>query len=561
MAAKDVEGHSRLEEAKNRAKVLVGTMERGSGAAVIAFDDSAEMVQPFTTDTAILRSAIDSIRQTDRRSRLQLAYQMAQTAAASGERTPETDIKPQVFVFSDGRVADAAGLRFDGMVHYDRIGSDQAANIAIVALSAKRNYERPTEVQIFARLANYGTQIAKPMVQLSIDGKSARLASTVLFPEAWTDVQRKSHQDAGEHPADSVEFSIELNGSALVKLEQMQKKGDALSADDAAWIVVPPPEPLRVMLVTEGNYFLEKAVQSLNLKEPATITPRVYESAFNQEKNNPGQFDVVLFDRYGPRRLPPAGSFIYFGAVPPGLKLSAAMENGKPMLIEGVSVLDWKRDHPMLRYLSLGRLYIGQALKLQVPPEAQVLVDGDKGPLMVLFRESRRTHLVVAFDLLQSNWPVRVSFPLFMANAMHYLAIGSEMDVRQSYPPGSTPRVLRIELQKVDPGLKQVQLDGPMGRLAIPIPSAGDFALPALDRVGVYSTSPPIPHFEQLAVNLLDADESNLMPLDHPPGGIGTAVAANNGKSRVEWGWWVIAVIVLPLLLVEWWVYTRRVHL
>ena len=33
-----------------------------------------------------------------------------------------------------------------------KIGSDTAENVAIVALNARRNYERPTEVQVFARL-------------------------------------------------------------------------------------------------------------------------------------------------------------------------------------------------------------------------------------------------------------------------------------------------------------------------------------------------------------------------------------------------------------------------
>jgi uncharacterized protein YegL len=561
MATKDVEGHSRLEEAKSRAKALVGTMERGSAAAVVAFDDSAEMVQPFTGDLGALRSAIDAIGQTDRRSRLKPAYQLVEALGAQNGASQTDQNRPEVFVFSDGRMADGNELRFDGQVQYIRIGTDQADNIAIVSMSAKRNYERPTEVQIFARLANYGSKVVKPMVQLSVDGQSIRIDSAVLFPDGWTDEQRKASEQGGVKAKDSIEFTIELDRSALVKIEQMQKEGNALSADDSAYVVVPPPKTLRVMLVTGGNYFLEKAIKSLNLKDPAIVTPGVYESAFKQENDNPGRFDVILFDRYQPKQLPPAGSFIYFGAVPPEGKLTVAMDQDRPQILRDVSVLDWKRDHPMLRYLSLGRVYVGEALKLQVPSEAEVLVDGDKGPLMALYREGRRTHLVVAFDLLQSNWPVRVSFPLFMANAMQYLAIGSEMDVRQSYPPGSTPQVSRIDLQKVDSQLKQVHLDGPMGDLAVEVPPTGDFVLPSMDRVGVYTTRPPVPHYERLAVNLLDANESNLMPLDHPPGDIGTAIADGGGKSRVEWWWWIIAVAVLPLLVVEWWVYTRRVHL
>src|SRR6202000_2952673 len=62
MSAKDIQGgkSSRLEEAKKRAKELVDSMGRHARGMVIAFDDSAETIQPWTTDAAALRRAIDS---------------------------------------------------------------------------------------------------------------------------------------------------------------------------------------------------------------------------------------------------------------------------------------------------------------------------------------------------------------------------------------------------------------------------------------------------------------------------------------------------------------------
>src|SRR6187397_950198 len=55
MSASDMKGgRTRLDEAKRRAKELVDSMQRGATAMVVAFDDSAETLQPFTTDTAAL---------------------------------------------------------------------------------------------------------------------------------------------------------------------------------------------------------------------------------------------------------------------------------------------------------------------------------------------------------------------------------------------------------------------------------------------------------------------------------------------------------------------------
>ena len=82
--------------------------------------------------------------------------------------------------------------------------------------------------------------------------------------------------------------------------------------------------------------------------------------------------------------------------------------------------------------------------------------------------------------------------------------------------------------------MKELKLKGPMGTIKVPIPDTGDVVLPALNKVGVYTLDPPVPQFEKIAVNLLDANESNLLPVDQPPGGIGVAIAAKAPANR---GW------------------------
>ncbi len=135
------------------------------------------------------------------------------------------------------------------------------------------------------------------------------------------------------------------------------------------------------------------------------------------------------------------------------------------------------------------------------------------------------------------------------------------MDVRPAFEPGASPRIQRALVQKSAPTAKELVLTGPLGRRVVPVPTEGDVTLPALDRVGVYALDPPVPPFDQVAVNLLDFNESNVLPIDQAPGGIGETLQTGAGKSRLELWWWLVACGALPLLLVEWWVYTRRVHL
>jgi hypothetical protein len=570
MAAKDVDGakRTRLEEAKRLALEVVDSMSREDNACVIAFDDAAVTLCPLSPDTAKLRLAINSVEQTDRRSKLKLAYQLADAQSAFIPEQNRANVRPRVFLFSDGRAADAESLTLHGDLKFEPIGSTQTGNIAIVAFSAKRNYENPTEVQIFARLANFGSEPVDADVNLSVatDFTSGpptfqlnRTERVKLVPERWTDKERDDATKKGVIHADSVAFKLALATAGVIRVEQMNKEGDALSADDMAQVVVPPPKSLSVLLVTDNNPFLERFKTTMQLKDFDVLNPIGYEDA------KPAKYDVVIYDRYDPKFLPQTGNFLYFRAVPPAGRIKRAMQGIKPLYNADSSILDWKRDHPILRDINLGKLgMIGPSMKLDLPPVGvERLIEGSRGPLAVIAREGRSTHLVVAFDVLESVWPLRMSFPVFFYQALQYLALGSEMDVRESFAPGATPSIPLGDLRRVAGDRQQLRINGPMGSKDVKIPDAGDFVLPALDRVGLYTfpdLPEPIPGHDKLAVNLLDANESNLVPLvGAAPGNVGE-VQVSTGKSRVELWWWLSALAV-PLLLIEWFVYTRRVHL
>jgi hypothetical protein len=572
MSATNADGKTtRLDEARRRAKELVNAMPREATAMVIAFDDRAEMMQPWTTDTNLLRQAIDRVQPTDRKTKLKLAYQLAEAKLFFIPEQNRSNVEPpDVRVFSDGRALDANELSIKSPVTLERVGDDTAANVAVVALNAKRNYERPTEVQVFARLANFGPEPVASSVELTVDGQPVQTGSSTavyLLPERWSERQRQEYaRKAGNRQESaSVEFQLDLTQSAVVRVEQTRKEGDALAADDVAQVVVPPPKQLSVLLVSDGNYFLELVMRSQpQLAKMDVMSPVAF------EENKPGDYDVYVFDRYKPKQLPQAGNFMYFGTVPDGLRVKAVRDPaGAPVMLEyaedAATVLDWDRDHPILRGPSFNQMWVSRSLKLDVPLDSQVLIDGMKGPLVVLHRENNAVHLITAFDILDSTLPippVSQSFVLFIYNTLEYLAVGSDMDVRQTLEPGSTPRIPRSALVKGggDPIKQLALLDPAGGRTPLTVPDAGDFVLPGLERVGIYQTDPPIPQFERMAVNLLDPNESNLIPAASAPGGKPEDVKEGSGLVRRDL-WRYLMMGGIAMLFVEWWVYTRRVHL
>ena len=112
--------------------------------------------------------------------------------------------------------------------------------------------------------------------------------------------------------------------------------------------------------------------------------------------------------------------------MPQGLRLKIApAPDGRPETAKDVTVAKWNRDHPVLRGLLLDKVFVETSAKVvAAAPESEVLVAGNDpaAPLVVLHREGGRTLLVLPFDLLKSNWPLKVSFPVFMHQAAEYLA-------------------------------------------------------------------------------------------------------------------------------------------
>ena len=599
MNAADGEGGgTRLDEAKRRAGALIGTMGRDAEAMVVAVSEGGtKVLQSMTGDPAALRAAIDSVEPTDRPTALKIAYEYANSNSGNYDAANQVqDDLADVFLFSDGRVPgeDVAELSLRGRMRYERVGKAETPNLAVVAASARRNYERPVEVQVFARVNNFGPEPASGRVRVSVgridpndpeaalEYQAVSLAPIAVSvpPARWLDPEwRASHPEEAKTAdetlatlprVDSVDVKLDLVEAAVVRVELVDAN-DALAADDAAHVLVPPPEPLKVLTVTRDNYWLERWLGALNLESQQTMTPDAYEAAV------PTDYNVIVFDAYSPQKLPASGTFVFSGGLPPAEATdikAVTNDAGVEMFYDASEILDWERDHPMLGGLNLARLWVGEGRLLTVPVGADQIMEGVKGPMLIVERKAARTNVVFSFDLTQSNWPVQKTFPAFGYQMFQYLAAGEDVRVRESVRPGSVVSVPRSNLDRADGGRGvggSITLVTPAGRSEVePVPPDGASATPLgpLEQVGVYATRPTIPQFERIAVSLLDETESNLLPAETDPGNLSglepaaatAAAQADEGASvrDVEWWWWLVAAAAAVLTL-EWVVYTRRV--
>ena len=553
MNATDVKPR-RLDVAKEQAKVFIESIRSGSAvslgegadhAMVIAFDRHAKVMCNFTSDKRQLAAALDAIEPSDGQSRLGEAVTVARAFAQSPDvegnpRSAETPAR--LVLFSDGRIGDldTVVLESDELV-FHRIGESQD-NVAITALNARRSYEQPQQVEIFASLANYGVEPVTRDVQLALDGNVRAVRSVTIPPR---------EAQAGDVPFQpgqvAVNFSLSHSEGGVLEVRQLG--ADALARDDAAWSILEPPRRLSVLLVTKGNPVLESALQACPLARLDPCTPAGFDALDPVAFTARPRYDVIVLDNHVPAHRPQC-RYLVFGPPPNGIDVNSPRE------LDNQVIVDWRSQHPVLQYVNLTNLFAPKSRKLELPRDADVLAEFNESPALALVRRQGSTYLLVGFDILQSNWPFEPSFVLFCYNAVSFLGaqVGSagrhELAVSEPISIENVPAETTLTLTR--PEDTKVELT--------PDPS-GTVRFAATQRIGVYAVEGPDQPRRVYAVNLLDAEESRIEPQDEIKFS-GVAIAAQEQLlQRANVPLWPLLVLAaLVLVCLEWLAYNLRVR-
>lgn len=564
----EADGRTRFEHAKEQGVRLVKTLNRTSGrwwslftgeaaqtrVMVIAFADRAIPIAPFTYNTSSLVGLIDDLEPTDEQTNLREALELAEARMSQTtiEQTADSPEASKIVLISDGCVPDVGDL----VLRTDRVELIQVGetddNVGITSLRTQRNYEKPEVLQAFLQVENFSAKPVTTDLSIYINGVLESVKDVRLGPRLTAEQLAGRADDAEAAPtAASLAFDLVLNEEAL--LEARIARSDRLSVDNVAQTIVPAPRKLRVLLVSEKNFFLEAILRSLPLDEFAYLTPGEYESAAVSDLIADGrpQFDVIVLDRVNTSRLPP-GNYLFFGAMP---EVAGAGVAGPD---ESMIFQWWDETHPVMRNVEPYEVYGYQGLQLELPESASVIAEGQRGPLIARWADEGRQFLIVAFavDIGHSNWWREPSFPLFVDNAIRFLGSGAAFADEGPLRPGSVLRIVgdadqeRVELRRPDGELVSIRAD-----------LEGVARYHGTNRVGLYQVESDTENKQRFAVNLESASESAIRPgADLEIGNVAVAEGGQIETSTPEiWRWFIGAA--LAIVLFEWWVYNRRVML
>lgn len=524
MASTDVSGGAdRLDVAKQKALQILETIGAEDQIMLVNFNDQLQPLSPFVNEASLLETPIRNLKVSASGTKYTDALQFAADSLRDKKRG-------ELIVLSDGASFDKAmmdDVSFDEntTVRHLKLG-ESAGNIAITAFSVRRYLANKLDYELFVGLQNLFERDIEVELQIWADGRQVDRKLKTIKASGTLQEFFPAQAVSGERL------------EARVKVLTSDAR-DVFPLDDRAYALLPPVEKSRVLLVSPGNLYLEGTLLLNHNIDLDKVTP----DAYDPQKHGEGQYDVVFVDRVIPDNLSEQGHFVF---------VDPSGENS-PWEVSGAYkdpiITTYKKSHPLMRWIGMRDINIGYASKLRLDRKDSVVASAMGAPIIVTRDEPGRRMVAIAFDIRNSDLPLRVAFPVLMINLVDYFQL-DDSDLIQNFSTGETWSV------KVSEQEGEATVTEPDGHTR-KVPIYNNRALVYGNQVGFYEVKTASDQ-QLIAANLSDPEESKIAPSEIALPDKSVVQDSNSlfFDRKELWIWALLAV--LGMLLLEWVTYNRR---
>ena len=514
---------------------------------------------PFTGHQKTLRQAIEAIQPTDIETDLNPAVDLAYTVA-------RTKPNPEIIVLSDFQAVSEALLTTFQKARTQNVSTEEAEKIKLHLLRIGEEMDNVgiTQFRVRKSITNaFDYQTLLTVVNASAAEKRCNVE--LYFNENLFDVRPYTLAPGESRSEIFGNFAFEGG-----KLKAVLDVKDALHTDNVAYATLPKREPISVLLVANDNPFLEKVLSVDEKLALSVVTPAEYDPAATG-------YQVIIFDQFSP---PTLGDGNYMFIYPP-----KANEGGTAMWDIGESletpiITDWERTHPILRHVHLENVQIGEAYQVNPPPTAHVLARSFESPVLFVDVTPTRKIVFAAINLLQSDLPLRIAFPVIIANTIQWFQQSEGIQEYQLH----TGEVLRYKMEAQEKPQTQPNLQGdvpaentPMtvkvtgpGEKTWDVPIENDALLfEQTHQAGFYELRPSYKPVNETApeaeaekkvwaVNLASETESHIGTAEGIEDLLTDSELIGGGAFFRYPPWLYLVFLAVILSVVEWFLYQRR---
>ncbi|MBQ9518473.1 MAG: VWA domain-containing protein, partial [Firmicutes bacterium] len=359
MQSEDVKP-TRLDEAKKQACSLIDGKEPGKIVSVVTLNKNPQITANMQTDKFVLKAAVNAIEPT-------FGGVDTEKAAALIDSLNSKDTK--VYVFGDGKNV------FSGCDYIDV--SENNENCAVTALNTRINENGG--VSVFAVAENRGTKPVEKSVNIFADNKIIESFLVTIQPNSKTQVLA----DTDFMPSEVV---AELSPN------------DSLKADDTRYCSVAGDSIKKVLLITQGNVFLERALN-------AQPDVELYKGS---EYSGAQGYDCYVFDGVAVDKYPTDGDLMFFGVEGKNLFKTTDSEDIKD------EILPTGRGN----YFNDLNFSVRKSRGIESTSLDAMLTEGDR-TIMAQGKINGQSVFACGFDLHDSDLPLKMDFPILIYNILN----------------------------------------------------------------------------------------------------------------------------------------------
>ena len=403
---------TRFDQARRVATSYLNRASPHQPVALLAAESAPRVVVGLTGEERSLLAGLDELGPTDAGGRIEDAVRLAADLLAAhpgGKRV--VVVTDQPFDFAQPK---DAPVQIETRL-IPAASDAPCENVGLTRLTARPLPNSPETDALLVEIENFGPHRQTGNVELSFEGQLLDVKPFDLAPgEHRTDI----------YPALAARARIANPRGWLhahLDLSPEGKAADAYAPDDDAYAVVPPPQPLRVLLVTRGNWFLENLLKADDRVQFDQLEPGAFQPA------QAAGFDAVVLDGFVPEGWTagalPKGNYLFVGKGP-------FMEGTAPL--EHPPITDTDAGNPLLALVRLRDVTILRAAAWTLPEPAPAdaadpwrfaaPVRSLERPLVVTGERRGQRLAALAFGAADSDLPLRVAFPLLVHNALGFLA-------------------------------------------------------------------------------------------------------------------------------------------
>jgi len=518
MQASDV-SPSRFEAAKEELLKIINELPNSSELTLIQASSEPVVLLAHSQDKSEMREVVETANVSFGEASWKAVFALANASITVADHL--------VVLMSDGNFPDESVSLYTDRFEYRPVGSS-GNNIGINAFSIS---PAGSGSELFIKIRNYSDS-AKSALLFIFQDKELLKTNRIDIPggENYTEVITGLPVGIQTYTA---RLSSDAGDSAL----------DDYSLDDQAYIAYHPSESKRILLISKGNFFLEQFLSVL----PDSEAYRAFSGETGGDSPLPNKgFSIFIYDGFFPERLPDGNILLINPPENPIFDVSSVTkEYGR------VNVA----DHPLTQYVEWDQVQILQTKVIALPDWGEPLVTSNVGPLVFVGEFQSHRFAVVSFDLLDSDLPLHVTFPILFDQLLNYLNPPVMYDAPDGYQVEDAVQL------KQGASVEALRIILPNGTEAeVPLEENGATFLDT-QQPGIYTiTALPGEYTEQFAVNVFSNLESEIAPRQEVS--VTRQDEANSENQFQTMGlknlWQLPVVLALAFLVIEWWFYFRR---